>query len=198
MNAQSQDHSPYQEWLYLEVDGALTKAQRSELHEHLVGCDACQTEQRELVALDQLMIASKVDVRPDFHAEVMSSLPRAVWESRNSRSWIAAASIVFVLILGSGFLIASGTESLGSTLPILAAFAAVGELFRSAALAGAGLLGASWKGLGLAIQKLLDGSIWNLLALGVLVVCVDVLLVRMLRRGRESTEKISAARRDTK
>ena len=196
MNAQSQDHSPYKEWLHLDLDDALRPAQRSELREHLMGCRSCQIEQHELAALDEFMIESKIDVRADFHTEIMSSLPRAAWESRHPRNWIAAASIVLILILGSGLLIASGSDSLGSTVPVVAAFAAVGELFRSAALAGAGLLGASWKGLGLAFQELLDGSIWNLLALGVLVIGVDVLLVRMLRKNRRSTEKVAARRRD--
>ncbi len=189
MNAQTSDHSTYREWLYLELDGALDTGQRSQLRDHLVGCPECQREQRELIALDELMIASRVDVRSDFSKDVMASLPTAAWESRNPKSWVAAMAATVLLLLGSGALIATSSESLGSVLTLATVFSTVAELLRSSIVAGAGLLGASWKGLGLAFQEVLSGSIWNLLAVGILVVAVNVLLIRLLRRQEPSALK---------
>jgi anti-sigma factor RsiW len=189
MNAQTPDHSTYREWLYLELDGALNSGQRSQLRDHLVGCVECQREQRELIALDELVIASRVDVRSDFCTDVMASLPTATWESRNPKSWVAAIAAVALLLLGSGALIATAGESLGSMLTLATVFSTVAELLRSSVVAGAGLLGASWKGLGLAFQEVLSGSIWNLIAVGTLVVAVDVLLIRLLRRREPSALK---------
>jgi len=196
MNAQTPDHSTYKEWLYLELDGALNIGQRSQLREHLVSCSECQKEQRELVALDELMISSRIEVRSDFSAEVMSALPTAAWESRNPKSWVAAVAMVLLLTVGSGVLIATAGDTLGSVLPMAAAFSAVAEMFRSSILAGAGLLGASWKGLGLAFQEVLSGSVWNLLAVGTLVVAVDVLLVRLLRRRTPSAQEANRSQQE--
>ena len=195
MNTQTPDHSMYREWLYLELDGALNGGQRSQLRTHLVSCSECQEEQRDLIALDELMISSRVDVRSDFTAAVMSSLPTAAWESRNPKSWVAALAVVLLLAIGSGFLIATSGYTLGSVLPLAAAFSAVAEMLRSSILAGAGLLGASWKGLGLAFQEVLSGSIWNLLAIGTLVVAVDVLLVRLLARRAPSAREANRSQR---
>ena len=194
MNTQSPDHSTYREWLYLELDGALNVGQQSQLRRHLEGCSDCQREKRELTAFDELLVSSRIGVQHDFVDDVMASLPTAAWESRNPRSWVAAIAIVFLLILGSGILIATAGDGVGSVLPAASIFVAVGEMLRSSVVAGAGRLGASWKGLGLAFERLLSGSIWNLLAIGALVVAVDILLIRLLRRRQPSTVRSSQPR----
>ena len=84
---------------------------------------------------------------------------------------------------------------MSSTFPLLllmlaGALAAILGMLQSSALAGAGLLTASWKGLGLAFQELLGGSIWNLVAVSVLVFAVDFMLIRMLlRQGQPAAER---------
>ena len=56
------------------------------------------------------------------------------------------------------------------------------ELFGSAALAGAGLLAASWSGVGLALGEILSRSTMGLVAFGVFVLGIDCLFLRYLWR----------------
>lgn len=187
------DHDTYREWLHLECDGELPSADRSLLRQHLDSCAECRAESQELVALDNLLKESHIPVHRSFHDDVMSALPSAGWESSHPRSW-AAALIVAVLLGGVGAaLLGTSAARLEPTAPFIAALVAIVDLFRSTALAGAGLLTASWKGLGLAVQELLAGSVWNILAVGLLVLGLDYLLLRLLVRHNQPAE--SASRR---
>ncbi len=60
------------------------------------------------------------------------------------------------------------------------------ELFGSSLVAGAGLLNASWRGVGLALGRLFDGSLLNLVALGVVVLGLDLLFLRLLLSTRRA------------
>ena len=71
------------------------------------------------------------------------------------------------------------------------------DLFRSSLLAGAGLLDASWRGLGLALGRLFDGSLLNLAAFGIFVVGVDALFLRLLLKTRRKVERVPTRRRAT-
>ena len=195
MRTRQIDHSTYQEWLHSELDGALTTGERSQLRDHLVYCDQCRAEKEELIQLERLLAASHLPVRADFCEEVMASLPASGWEARFPKSWIAALVAVVLLVAGAAALISSAGDGLEPALPLAGAFIAILEMLQSSALAGAGLLTASWKGLGLAFQELLGGSIWNLLAVSILVFAVDFLLIRMLvRQGRPAAERASQSK----
>lgn len=190
MRTREPDHSTYQEWLHSELDGGLTTGERSQLRDHLAFCDQCKAEKEELIQLERLLAESHLSVRADFCDEVMASLPASGWEARFPRSWIAALVAVVVLVAGAAALISSAGQGLEPAVPLAGAFAAILGMLQSSALAGAGLLTASWKGLGLAFQELLGGSIWNLLAVSVLVFAVDFLLIRMLlRQGQPAAER---------
>jgi hypothetical protein len=56
-------------------------------------------------------------------------------------------------------------------------------MLRAAVQAGAGLLGASWKGIGLIIEEIL-ASPASLGAFGFLVLCLNLLLFSLIRRRR--------------
>ena len=62
--------------------------------------------------------------------------------------------------------------------PILGSIA---DLLSTAALAGAGLLGATWRGVGLVLHDLLAGSPVTLIAFAATLVAINLLLWRMLR-----------------
>ncbi len=184
------DHSTYQEWLHSELDGGLTTGERSQLRDHLAHCEQCKVEREELIQLEQLLAESHLPVRADFCDEVMATLPASGWEARFPKSWIAALVGVVMLAAGAAALISSAGQGLEPAVPLAGAFVAILEMLQSSALAGAGLLAASWKGLGLAFQDLLGGSVWNLLAVGALVFAVDFLLIRMLlRQGEPATDR---------
>lgn len=188
MNSKQPDHSTFREWLYLEPDGELTSGQRSRLQQHLATCQDCRDEHRELLALNRLLADSRVPVHADFRREVMAGLPSAGWEARSPRSWMAAAVAVILLSIGAGLLIGFSTTEVQSAVPI-ATLSAVWGLLSSSALAGAGLIAASWKGLGIAFQQVLGQSVWNMIAFGVLVFFLDLLLIRFLMRRRAADAK---------
>ena len=197
MRTRQIDHSTYQEWLHSELDGALTTGERSQLRDHLVYCDQCKAEKEELIQLERLLADSHLPVRAEFCDEVMASLPASGWEARFPKSWIAALVAVVMLVAGAAALISSAGSGLEPAVPLAGAFVAILEMLQSSVLAGAGLLTASWKGLGLAFQELLGGSVWNLLAISALVFAVDFLLIRMLvRQGRPAAEKASPSKSD--
>ncbi len=174
------DHSTYREWLNLDADGVLPREQRSRLDEHLASCDECRRERAELAALDGLMQRSAIAVRSDFRASVLSSLPATGWEARSPRAWRFPAAIVVLLGSLAGALLAAGSSSIPSSL---SALLAVGGMFRAAALAGAGLLAASWKGIGLVVEEVISSPM-SLGVFGFLVLCLNLLLISLIRRRR--------------
>jgi|SRR6185369_4515484 len=173
------DHSTYREWLNLDADGALPAESRARLDEHLAACPECRAERAELFALSNLLQRSSVPVRPDFRQQVMSSLPSAGWESRSPRTWAFPAA-VFVLLAGVAAFTMGGR---GAHSSLLSALTAVAGMFRASAVAGAGLISASWKGLGMAFAATLSSPM-SLGAFGVFVLCVNLVLVSLLRRRR--------------
>lgn len=181
MNMKQPDHTTYREWLHLESDGELNAGERSGLRQHLASCSNCRQERQELASLTGMLEGSRISVSDEFNQRVMTGLPAAGWETRSPRNWLAALVIVLLLSVGSALLIGGAGEEAMSAVPIAAA-AAVWELLSSSALAGAGLLAASWKGLGIAFQDVLGQSVWNILAFGALILCLDLILFRLLFR----------------
>ena len=184
-------HRDYRELLQMQADGELSRLQAQQLDRHLATCAGCREEQRELARLGEMLTAARIEVRPDFRDEVLAALPDAAWENRHPTSW--AAGVALVLLLGGGaFALTSGAGVAAS--PVAEIFVAVLDLFRSSLLAGAGLLDASWRGLGLALGRLFDGSLVNLVAFGVFVVGVDALFLRLLLKTRHRVREEAASR----
>ena len=181
------EHSTYREWLSVELDGELDSRQTKQLMAHLSVCGACREERRSLRLLETTLAESRVEVDESFEADLMAAMPTVGWESSHPKSWIAALAIVLLLGAAAAAVMGSTAAKLEPAAPFLAAVVAVFDLFRSSVLAGAGLLTASWSGLGIALGSLLETSKWNLAAFGVLVLGLNVLLLRLLRR--KSAEK---------
>jgi ABC-type cobalamin transport system permease subunit len=120
-------------------------------------------------------------VQEDFRDRVLSSLPTAGWESRSPRTWAFPAA-VFALLAGIAAAVMGGR----SHASLLSALSAVAGMFRASAVAGAGLIAASWKGLGMAFSAALSSPM-SLGAFGIFVLCLNLLLVSLLRRRRSAT-----------
>ena len=193
MNMRQPDHITFRELLYLEPDGELNAGDRSRLKQHLAVCADCRRERQELTVFNELMKDSTIPVDEPFTQKVMEGLPAAGWETRSPRTWVAALAVVLLLAIGAAMLIGTASEDVVSTLP-LAAASAVWELLTSSALAGAGMMAASWKGLGIAFQEVLGRSVWNMIAFGVIVVCLDLLLLRYLLRSPVAEAKVDHER----
>jgi len=175
------DHNTYREWLNLEVDGVLPEESRAQLTEHLAACDACRAERDELLVFADLLHKARVPVREDFRAQVLSSLPTAGWESRSPRTWAFPAA-VFLLLAGIAAAVMGSRGPQGS---LLSALVAVTGMLRASAVAGAGLIAASWKGLGLAFSEVLSSPV-SIGVFGVFVLSLNLLLVSLLRRRRSA------------
>lgn len=178
------DHRTYQQWLYLEPDGELSRVESAALERHLASCPACRTLRHEIEALEDRLAAATVEADPELARQVMANLPAAGWEARNLRAWRPAAA-VFAAVALAAFLVASaggGAASASSMAPVLGAARAVTDLLLTTALAGAGLLTASWQGLGLALGQVFGGSKLTLGVFAVFVAGVDFLFVRYLLR----------------
>lgn len=186
------DHNALRELLSLDADGLLPDEDRGRLDEHLSACPECRREHGELRALSTLLERSAIPVRAGFRGDVMSALPAAGWEGRAVRAWRLPVAVFAVLAVAAGVLLA-GT---GAQTPGLAPLLALAEMFGAAALAGAGLLAASWKGMGLLVEQVLT-SPGSLVAFGVFVLCLNLLLLSLIRRRRAAaSEARSTARRE--
>lgn len=182
------DHSTFQEWLNLDADGRLAPEERARLEEHLAGCQECREERAELAAFQGLFERTAVPVRSGFADSVMATLPHAGWEGRSPRTWQFPVAVAAMLMLVAGFLIAGSSSSVPSGL---AALDAMGGMVRAAALAGAGLLGASWKGIGLIVEDIISSPV-SLGAFGFLVLCLNLLLISLVRRRKPAASAAPA------
>jgi anti-sigma factor RsiW len=174
------DHSTYREWLNLDADGVLDGGDRALLDEHLASCAECKREQGEILALDGLLERSALPVRADFRTAVMSALPTAGWEARSPRAWRFTAAVIVLLGALASALLVAGSNPASSGLGTVVA---VGGMLQAAAVAGAGLLGASWSGFGMVLDKVITSPV-SLGAFGFLVLCLNLFLVSLIRRKR--------------
>lgn len=178
------DHSTYREWLNLEADGRLPREERGRLEQHLGTCSACRAELAELRTLDGLLLQERVPVRESFRDDVLNALPSAGWEARAPRTWGFPMALFLLLGMISAAIIGSGS-TLGEHSGVGALSAVVG-MFQATVLAGSGMLAASWKGFGLVFEQMLASPV-SLGMFGVFVLCLNLLLVSMIRRKRTAS-----------
>jgi anti-sigma factor RsiW len=177
------DHNTYREWLHLDVDGHLPASQRAELERHLAACEGCRTEREDLLALEALLQKNRVPLRADFKDTVLASLPTTGWENRHPKTWGFPAA-VFLLLAGIAAALfgSAHLSTAGSGASVLLAMA---DMLGSTVQTGAGLLAATWKGLGLAVEEVISSPV-SLGVLAVLVVSLHLLLFSLLRRRRSA------------
>lgn len=175
------DLTTRQEWLSLELDGALGPDEQALLDEMVADDEALAAERRGLARMSSLLEESREPVSPGFAQNVMSALPSAGWEARHPRSWTVAVGVLLALGTLSAALVGTGSARVTAAGSFVAALAAVGDMMRTTALAGAGMMAASWKGLGLALGEMVATSTSALFVLGFLVLCLNLLFVSLWR-----------------
>ena len=180
------DHETLREWLYLEagdVEDALSPERRERLLSHLGECPECQAEERELARLSTVLTRGRLPVRADFKQSVLEALPAAGWEGRHPRTWRLPGSVAVLLGIIAAALFGAGSGR-HSGSPVFGAVSALGGFFRATLLAGLGVVQASSKGWGMVFSELFDS--WSTLAaFAVLVVCLNLLLLSLVRRRPE-------------
>lgn len=190
---ETMEHSTYEHWLDLELDGELAEPQRTRLAEHLEACARCREDRALLAGLHRTLDAPPVSVREGFAEQVMASLPPAAWETRSSTAWrLPLAAALGLLALSTLVLSWGSPEGLGA-VPM--AVAAVSDLFATALVAGAGLLAATWKGTGLVVERTLADSTGGFVAFAILVVSLNLLLYSLLRRRKAAAATQDATER---
>jgi hypothetical protein len=177
----------------LALDGALPAAERDAA---LAGGPTL--EQRRLQRLHAELARARVQARPGFRDEVLASLPAAPWASpAGFRLGGARAAVLALLLLGglSTLLLGLGSGRLADTVPALGALRAVSEFAAAAALSGAGLLAASWRGVGIALGEALDLPAQLVFAFGVFAINGLLLLLLRRRSRRRAATATANARR---
>lgn len=186
------DHTTFREWLDLEADGALAPADGRRLAAHLAECADCRAERERLARLHESLAASRVAVADGFRERVMTALPEAPWERRVAAAgnWLRAGVVGAALAGLSVALFALSGARLEAGGSLAGALAAVGDMLVTAAIAGAGLLGASWTGIGLVVGDLFRRSPGTLAAVALLAVFLAALTVSLVRRPRTAERRI--------
>ncbi len=177
-----------------DLDGSLDAVEGEALRARLGEDETLRRERGVLERLHQLLAAERVAARPGFAREVMAALPAsAPWEQRRLQGWRSAVtSLAALLALAVGFLGLAGAR-LHPASPLLAAAQAVVDFAAAAALSGAGLAAASWRGAGMALAAALDLPATVVFGLGVLA--VNALLLVLLRRPGWRRRPAAAAAR---
>jgi predicted anti-sigma-YlaC factor YlaD len=178
------DCGSIREWLELEADGRLGGEERHALDRHATGCTACREERRALAALHRALERSRVGVRGGFTAEVMRRLPAAGWEASAPRAWRLPLALLAAFAAAAAALVGVSSARFHPGVPFAGAVTAIADMMQTAALAGAGLLAASWRGIGLAVGELLATSPGAIVAFVILVLAVDLLALALIRRRR--------------
>ena len=173
------DHTVFRELLNLELDGCLAAEQRAHLDRHLAGCPECRAEREQLLGLADLLQRSALPVQPEFSRRVMAALPPAGWESRHPRTWSFPAAACGLLLAAGAALLGAGSARLGSAYGVLSA---LGGLLQAALVAGVGVTAASWRWFEMFVEQLL-ASTTSLIVFGVFVVCLNLVLFSLIRRG---------------
>jgi len=165
------DHTESQLELETFARGEISARRREALDLHLRGCAECRADLERERRLANAFAAVKVAVTPGFAERVLANLPEPHWAARRTPAlpWLWPVAALLAFGLGAlGF--AAGGESLGPAGSILRT---VGDFLASTTLAGAGLMGATWKGVGIAVRGSLDqinGGLWILAGLWALSV----------------------------
>jgi hypothetical protein len=171
-----------------QLDGELTLEEESGLAEILAERPELTAERRAMAVLYDALDADRVAVDPGLEDRILAALPAVPpWDAPARSRWaFATVAALFLAVTASLFLLTGA----GSTSPMGGVIAALADFFVTTSLAGAGLLAASWQGLGMALGELLDGPGWIVFGAGVLA--LDLLLVQLLRRRRLAASERSA------
>lgn len=181
------EHVRWQERLDQSVDGTLPAADRAALESHLSSCTGCRRERQSLERLRDQLASTRVEVR----AELVSAVMAAVNGERRAVARplpFAAALVGLLVVLSVVVLRVAGAEVQGLEL-----IGTVLDFATSTLVAGAGLLAASWRGVGMVVEEWLLASMPNLLVSLMVLVALNALAIRLVRSRRRAA---SRARRD--
>ncbi len=182
------DSATWREWVDQDLEGELAEEYRARLAEIAETDSRVAAERRALESLHQMIDAHHIPVQQGFAARVMAALPRAWWERERSSAglpaWALPLAMTLILALGAAVLL-GGAEETGRFTGI---GLAVIDFMQVTFLAGAGMLFATWRGVGFGLEQLIAESGMNLLAMAGAVVFLNLLFFSLLRRPAPAAE----------
>ena len=185
------DSATWKQWLDLELEGQLAAEEKARLDEVLEAEPEARGERRALESLHRILAEDRLPVRPGFAARVMAALPTAWWEKRRASAgvprWALPLAMMLALALGAALLLGGAEETGRFTGLGLALLDFVQVTF----LAGAGMLFATWRGVGWGLEHLMADSGLSLAAVAVFVLFLNLLFFSMLRRRPKAAEESS-------
>lgn len=131
-------------------------------------------------ALHRVLREDRVAVREGFQQRVMAALPEPAWRTsraRSARLYPALVAALLACTVGATFLLSGLADQ-----PLAGTGLALADFFQTTLLAGSGLLGATWVGLGFGLEKLFASSGVSLFAFGAAVLFLNLLFFSLLRR----------------
>ncbi len=189
------DRATFEELLQRELDEDLKPRERRLLDAALESSPELSAERRGLQGLSVALEESQISVRSDFREQVMASLPAAAWEVRTRRSW--RWPVALLAVLGTvAALLGSLSDGFAKGESVAGIFGAITSMVSMALVTGAGLLGASWRGLGAGLRELFVASPSTLVGVAILLVGLNALLFLGLRRRVPVKEKATSRRRN--
>ncbi len=188
------DSATWKMWVDLDLEGELPEEDKARLAE-MAEIDArTDAERHDLESLHRMIDQDRIAVRPGFAARVMTALPRAWWEQHRSSAglpvWALPLAMTLILTLGAALLL-GGSEEAGRFTGI---GIAVIDFVQVTFLTGAGMLFATWRGVGIGLEQMIADSGMNLLAMVAAVVFLNLLFFSLLRRQPPATESAKSAK----
>ncbi len=176
------------ELLDLAGDHALSGTEKARLEAAVAASPELQAEALRTSRLHDLLRESRVVPREGFRAQVMARLPaHPAWAPAPAVSgaarWRLPVAALLFLAVAAALLIGLDPRGMESAASASGLIAAIGGMLSSTLLAGAGLIGASWRGVGMALGEAL--TLPQQVVFGVAVVGLNLLLFRLVRRSRQ-------------
>ncbi len=182
------DSLTWRRWVDMDLEGELPEADRARLTELAEADGRVAAERRELESLHRMLREGEICVRPGFAAGVMASLPETWWERGRARAglpvWALPLAMTLTLALGAALLLVGAKE----TGQIAGLGLALLDFAQVTFLAGAGMLFATWRGVGFGLEQLIADSGANLFAAVAGVVFLNLLFLSLLRRRAPAAE----------
>jgi len=172
----------WKEWIDQDLEGQLASSDKELLGQLDEADQRIAAERQALASLHQMLGESRIEVRSGFSAQVMQALPKAWWEREVATGglarWVLPLAMMFALAFGAAGVLASADE-FG---PLAGIGIALLDFIQVSILAGAGMLFATWRGLGFGLEHFMANSGLNLLALASAVGFLNLLFFSLLRR----------------
>ena len=180
------DHAELASWMDLDAEGLLRGAEKTRLGEYLERtkhrseqeAQALEAERKCWSRLHQALAEDHTEVRASFTDDVMASVDLEMWQKSRSQAWRLPLAMMLVFALGAAWSLAG----VSADHPVIGTGSAIADFMQTTALAGAGVAVATWRGAGMGLEEMLAGSPMNMVALAMLVLCINLLFVSLLRR----------------